>query len=158
MPCSSLSAGGQSRPPLRRDVVDAVPYRRLLVALAAGRCRHRPTETGSYKKTPPQPSAAGVLFSMMEVGLRDRFLLRQAELRLAQLDGLHQERHVASQRPHGLHSLLVLPYLLRRVAVDHVPILAAGHRHAAYSEVLVQRVEGGGVAAAPAGAVDSPKA
>ena len=26
IPCSSLSAGGQSRPPLRRDVVDAVPY------------------------------------------------------------------------------------------------------------------------------------
>ena len=87
----------------------------------------------------------------MKIGRGDRFLLRQAELRLAQLDGLHQERHVASQRPHGLHSLLVLPYLLRRIAVDHVPILAAGHRHAAYSEVLVQRVEGGGVAAAPAG-------
>lgn len=88
---------------------------------------------------------------MVEAGDLGRLRLGQAVLGPAQLDGLHEERHVPSQRPHGLEALPVLAHLLRCIAVHHVPVLAAGDGHAGDGEVLVQHVEAGGVAAAAAG-------
>ena len=50
--------------------------------------------------------------------------------------------HVATQRPHGLHALLVLGGLSWRLAIDHIPVLRADNGHVEDGEVLVQTVEG----------------
>ena len=83
---------------------------------------------------------------------KDRcFLLGQADLLLTQLKGLHHKRHVMPQCPHGLQAFGILRYFLSGAAVDHVPILAGGYRHPGHGEILVQHIEGGGVAAPAAG-------
>ena len=88
---------------------------------------------------------------MVKIGKGRWFLLGQTELRLAQLETLHHKRHVSAQRAHGLQPLRVLLYFLRRSAVHHVPVLCAGNRHAGHGEILVQHVEGRGIAAATTG-------
>ena len=89
--------------------------------------------------------------SVMETCGDKRFFFRQAVFFLAQRDALHQESHVAAERAHGLQAFLVLQHFFRRAAVDHVPILAAGHRHSGDGEVFVQHVKGRGVATTAAG-------
>ena len=67
--------------------------------------------------------------SMMKVCEDSRFFFGQADLLLAYLDTLHQKGHVAAKGAHGLQALGIFLDLLGRAAVDHVPILAAGHWH-----------------------------
>ena len=55
---------------------------------------------------------------MVEAGDLGRLRLGQAVLGPAQLDGLHEERHVPSQRPHGLEAL---PVLARKTYVGAMP-------------------------------------
>ena len=70
---------------------------------------------------------------------------------LAYLDTLHQKGHVAAKGAHGLQALGIFLDLLGRAAVDHVPILAAGHWHPTHGKIFVQHIVGSSVAAAPTG-------
>ena len=88
---------------------------------------------------------------MMEVCEDSRFFFGQADLLLAYLDTLHQKGHVAAKGAHGLQALGIFLDLLGRAAVDHVPILAAGHWHPTHGKIFVQHIVGSSVAAAPTG-------
>ena len=88
---------------------------------------------------------------MMEVCEDSRFFFGQADLLLAYLDTLHQKGHVAAKGAHGLQALGIFLDLLGRAAVDHVPILAAGHWHPTHGKIFVQHIVGSCVAAAPTG-------
>ena len=77
------------------------------------------------------------------------FLFRKTELRLPQCNALHQERHVAGKRAHGLQAFAILERLARRAAMHAVPVLAGGNRHAGNGEILVKFIKGGGKPAAP---------
>ena len=72
---------------------------------------------------------------MMEVCEDSRFFFGQADLLLAYLDTLHQKGHVAAKGAHGLQALGIFLDLLGRAAVDHVPILAAGHWHPTHGKI-----------------------
>ena len=59
--------------------------------------------------------------------------------------------HVLPQRAHYLESLKVLPDLIRRVAMDHVPILRGDDGHLGYHEIFIELVERDGRSGAARG-------
>ena len=116
--------------------------------LSSPSCKKR----GSFRTKPPH-----VIPDLSDEMRRNAgFLLRKAELFLSKRDAAHQEGHVAGQNAHGLQALAVLLCLPCRAAVDAVPVLAGGHRHAGDREIFIQLIERRGAAAAagagPAGA------
>ena len=67
----------------------------------------------------------------------------------AECNTLHQKGHVFGQDTQGLKAFQVLLGLTFSPAVQAVPVLTGGNRHSADGEVLVQYVEGSGVAGSP---------
>ena len=85
-----------------------------------------------------------------EIGACPRLGLREFDPGL--LTGIYALQYpgdVPAERPHGLQNLSILDHLFHGVAVGQVPVLGAGDDHAADQEVLVQPLEGSGVAASP---------
>lgn len=60
---------------------------------------------------------------------------------LSRFDALHNPRHIATKRAHGLHALFVAHDFLGRVSMDLVPILRTNNYHIRNGEVLIQLVE-----------------
>ena len=84
------------------------------------------------------------LFSADEVGEGLRFPLRQTVFFLGVGNGFDEETHVAGEGAHHLHAFSVLFAFSGTCAVDAVPVLTGGNRHAGDGEKFVQFVKGGG--------------
>ena len=82
-------------------------------------------------------------FSADEMRLFRLLVLRQAEFLFAECYALHEEGHVPRQLTHGPESLGVLLRLAGKPPVHRIPVVARGHGHSGYGEVLVQLVESG---------------
>ena len=70
---------------------------------------------------------------------------------LARLNAAQEPRHVFAEGAHGLQPLLVAQDLLRRVAVDLIPVLRGDDRHGVDAEIFVQTVKGSAGTAAATG-------
>ena len=80
------------------------------------------------------------------MGRPSLLLWRQAVGFLPQANALDEKGHVSGQSTHRLQTLFVGPNILRRVSMDHIPVLAGNHGHAGYGEILVQLIKGRRVA------------
>ena len=82
-----------------------------------------------------------------------RFFLHRRRYtgRLSGFYTLQQPRHISAEIPHGLQTFRILPDLIRRIAVNHIPIAGCGNRHLLVQEVFVHLIECGGRPGAPCG-------
>lgn len=94
-------------------------------------------ERGRSGKVPARTVVALCLSLVDEVGAYLLFLLGNVLfLQVAQ-----HPCHIASQHPHGLHTLHVLTGLAGGASVYAVPICGTDHRHIIYGEILVEAVK-----------------
>ena len=78
-----------------------------------------------------------------EVGRHAFFRHGEPVLLASEGDAAHEENHVFREGAHHLEPFEILRCLARLSAVDAVPVLPGGYRHAGDGEVFVQFVKSG---------------
>ena len=87
--------------------------------------------------------AEGGRRSADEVGRHAFFRHGEPVLLASEGDAAHEEDHVFCECPHHLEPLEILRRFARLSAVDAVPVLSGGNRHAGNGKVFIQFIKSG---------------